>query len=87
MTATILGGPAATISFRWCRARPYQWRAGTDIADYGDKAVSVRVTLNGSIGVVVKVGGVAEDTIKNIENIYGGIAADAPDRRCPTPTS
>ena len=50
---------------------------GSDTADYGDKAVSVRVVLHGAASAVVKVGGVNEDTIRNVENVYGGAAADA----------
>ena len=50
---------------------------GSDTADYGDKAVSVRVVLHGATSAVVKVGGVNEDTIRNVENVYGGAAADA----------
>ena len=34
------------------------------------------MTLNGGHFVTVTVGGVAEDTIKNIENVYGGSGAD-----------
>ena len=51
-------------------------RAGLDTADYSDKAASVSVTLNGSTAVSVLVGGVAEDTILNIENVTGGAGDD-----------
>ena len=47
-----------------------------DTADYRDKTTAVAVTLNGGHFVTVTVGGVAEDTIKNIERVYGGTAAD-----------
>jgi Ca2+-binding RTX toxin-like protein len=50
--------------------------AGVDTADYRDKTVSVVATLNGGADAVVKVGGVFEDTIRNIENISGGSAGD-----------
>ena len=50
--------------------------AGVDIADYRDKAVAVSVTLNGATNASVLVGGVAEDTVRNIENIYSGSGAD-----------
>ena len=51
--------------------------AGTmDWADYADKAVSVSVALNGATNAVVTVGGVAEDTIRNIENVQGGSGND-----------
>ena len=49
---------------------------GTDTADYSDKTTAVAVTLNGSTSASVTVGGVAEDTVKNIENVTGGSAAD-----------
>ncbi|WP_370631478.1 hypothetical protein, partial [Methylosinus sp. Sm6] len=50
--------------------------AGVDTADYSDKAASVVVTLNGAMNAIVTVGGVAEDTIRNIENVYGSSDAD-----------
>jgi Ca2+-binding RTX toxin-like protein len=50
--------------------------AGVDLADYSDKTTSVAVTLNGSANAAVTVGGVVEDTIRNIENLRGGSAND-----------
>ena len=50
--------------------------AGIDTADYSDKTASVAVTLNGATDATVKVGGVAEDTIRNIENVIGGSGND-----------
>lgn len=47
-----------------------------DRADYSDKAASVRVTLDGEREVTVYVGGEAEDTIRNIEQILGGSGDD-----------
>jgi Ca2+-binding RTX toxin-like protein len=47
-----------------------------DIADYRDKSASVVVTLNGASSATVNVGGIAEDTVKNIENVYGGSGDD-----------
>jgi Ca2+-binding RTX toxin-like protein len=49
---------------------------GTDTADYSDKTTSVKITLNKSTNATVYVNNSAEDTIKNIENINGGSAAD-----------
>ncbi len=49
---------------------------GTDTASYGDKSAPVVVSLNGSTAATVFVGGVAEDTIRNIENLIGGSAGD-----------
>lgn len=50
---------------------------GVDIADYSDKTQKVQVTLNGSTAVTVSVNGVAEDSIKGFEAVYGGSAGDA----------
>jgi Ca2+-binding RTX toxin-like protein len=50
--------------------------AGSDTADYREKSLSVAVTLNGATDAVVRVGGVAEDTIRNVENVFGGSGAD-----------
>lgn len=49
---------------------------GIDTADYSDKAKAVIVTLDGSRQVTVKVGGKAEDTIRNFENVTGGSKGD-----------
>jgi serralysin len=49
---------------------------GTDRADYRDKTTAVVVTLNGLTDAVVKVGGFAEDTIRNIEGVLGGSGND-----------
>ncbi|MCW2274642.1 Ca2+-binding RTX toxin-like protein, partial [Rhodoblastus acidophilus] len=50
--------------------------AGADTADYSDKTAAVVVTLTGATNAIVKVGGAAEDAIRNIENVIGGSAAD-----------
>jgi Ca2+-binding RTX toxin-like protein len=49
---------------------------GTDTADFSDKSTAVVLTLNGATNATATIGGVAEDTIINIENITGGSAAD-----------
>jgi Ca2+-binding RTX toxin-like protein len=49
---------------------------GADTASYRDKSASVSVTLNGATYATVTVGGVAEDTIRNIENVWGGTGDD-----------
>lgn len=49
---------------------------GIDTASYSDKTKAVVVTLNGSTAVTVRVDGVVEDSIKNVENLIGGSAAD-----------
>ncbi|MEO7221475.1 MAG: calcium-binding protein, partial [Devosia sp.] len=50
--------------------------AGSDTADYSDKTKTVEVALKGASAVTVKIKGVGEDKIKNVENITGGSAAD-----------
>ena len=51
--------------------------SGRDIADYRNLVgARVEVTLKGAKNAVVKVGGIAEDTITNIESVYGGTKGD-----------
>ncbi|HWW25989.1 MAG TPA: hypothetical protein VNZ85_08875 [Caulobacter sp.] len=50
--------------------------AGMDVAVYGDKTLSVQVALNSLGDATVYVGGVAEDTLRNIEGVSGGLGAD-----------
>jgi Ca2+-binding RTX toxin-like protein len=49
---------------------------GSDTVDYSDKTAAVVLTLNGSTNATATVGGVAEDTVRNIENVIGGSAND-----------
>ncbi|RVN96199.1 calcium-binding protein, partial [Sinorhizobium meliloti] len=51
--------------------------AASDTASYRDKTASVSVTLDGATYTTVTVGGVAEDTIRNVENIWGGTGNDS----------
>jgi Ca2+-binding RTX toxin-like protein len=51
--------------------------SGNDTAIYSTMAKSVVVTLAGATSVKVMVGGLYEDTIKNIESIQGGRAGDS----------
>eukprot|EP01036_Dinobryon_divergens_P061988 gene61988-biopygen36927 len=50
--------------------------AGIDTADYSDKTAAVSATLAGAGVSTVTVGGVAEDTIRRVENLIGGSGAD-----------
>ena len=50
--------------------------ANIDTADYSDKTQKVEVTLKGATLAVVKINGVAEDSIRNIENLIGGSVGD-----------
>jgi Ca2+-binding RTX toxin-like protein len=49
---------------------------GVDTADYRDRLQKVEITLNVNGGGTVKVNGVAEDALGDIENIIGGAAGD-----------
>ena len=51
-------------------------QGGADTADFSDKTVSVVVALNGANDATVSIGGVAEDTLRNIENLIGGSGDD-----------
>lgn len=50
--------------------------AGVDTATYTEKSGAVSVTLNGATVATVFISGVAEDTIRNVENLTGGSGAD-----------
>jgi Ca2+-binding RTX toxin-like protein len=50
--------------------------AAVNTADYSDKTAPVNVTLNGSTQVNVAVNGVAEDKIKDFQNVIGGSNSD-----------
>lgn len=50
---------------------------GADTARYTEKTAGIDVTLDGSARVLVAVGGIAEDTIRNIEHVAGGSGDDA----------
>ena len=50
--------------------------AGIDMADYSDKSQAVHVTLHGSTAATVFVNGIAEDTVRNVENLTGGYGND-----------
>ncbi|GEP05499.1 MJ1477/TM1410 family putative glycoside hydrolase [Methylobacterium oxalidis] len=51
--------------------------SGSDTASFAEKTAAVSVTLAGSMVVTVSVGGAAEDTLRNVENVRGGSGADA----------
>ncbi len=55
----------------------YDGGRGLDTADYSEKTAAVSVILSGSRWADVRVGGVREDRIKNIENITGGSGDDS----------
>ncbi len=50
--------------------------AGSDTSDYSEKTFAVVAILKGAASSTVKVNGVADDTIRNIENLAGGAKGD-----------
>ncbi|MDB5506415.1 MAG: hypothetical protein JWR75_1053 [Devosia sp.] len=50
--------------------------AQIDTASYAEKAVTVTLTLAGATAATVFINSVAEDSIRNIESVIGGSAAD-----------
>ncbi len=49
---------------------------GNDSIVYAERNVAVKVALDGSKAVGVKVDWVVEDTVRNVENVYGGSLGD-----------
>jgi Ca2+-binding RTX toxin-like protein len=49
---------------------------GSDTVDYSNRFVSVEVALKGNTKVGVKIDGIVEGSIKNVENVWGGAAGD-----------
>lgn len=49
---------------------------GSDTVDYTGETAAIVVTLNGTTPVDVVIGGAARDKISDVENVYGGSAAD-----------
>ncbi len=49
---------------------------GFDTALYTEKSAGIAVSLDGSAAVMLKVGGVDEDTLRNIEHVTGGSGDD-----------
>ena len=49
---------------------------GNDIVSYVDRTSPIDVVLKGPVQTTVKVGGVDEDLIQNVENVLGGTAND-----------
>jgi Ca2+-binding RTX toxin-like protein len=49
---------------------------GVDVVDFSEKTTAVLLTLNGASFATATVGGVAEDSVRNVENVIGGSAGD-----------
>ena len=83
---SIIGGSGADTFTGDAQANLFSGRAGNDVldggagsdtADYSEKTAAVAVTLNGATAASVTIGGVAEDTLRNIENVIGGTGNDS----------
>ena len=51
-------------------------RCAADTVSFSDKTTAVVLTLNGAADATATVGGVAEDVVRNIENVIGGTDND-----------
>ncbi|MFB0876019.1 MULTISPECIES: Ig-like domain-containing protein, partial [unclassified Sphingobium] len=69
---TIVGGAGNDVIKGLGGADIIDGGAGIDTADYSDKLQSVVVTLRGALDATVSVGGIAEDVLRNVENLIGG---------------
>ena len=49
---------------------------GLDTADYSNQVAAVAVSLTKAVDAQVTIGGIAEDTVRNIENVTGGSGGD-----------
>lgn len=81
----ILGGSRGDKLIGDSRANNFVGNLGTDVIDGGggidgafftEKTKSVQVTLAAASYATVKVGGIAEDKLRNVENVHGGKAGD-----------
>jgi Ca2+-binding RTX toxin-like protein len=54
----------------------FEGSGGIDTVSFEDKTQAVVITLNNNIRATAYVGGVAEDTVSNVENVWGGQAGD-----------
>ncbi|WP_370631425.1 hypothetical protein [Methylosinus sp. Sm6] len=75
-TTLAIGADAAVTLTQASGADTLDGGAGVDALDYSNKFESVVLTLKGSANTVAPVDGVAEDTIRNIENVYSGSGDD-----------
>jgi Ca2+-binding RTX toxin-like protein len=73
---TLTGDAGANLFRGGLGADTLDGAGGIDSVDFRDKSVSVVLTLNGAAGAVAVVGGSPEDSVRNIEVVYGGTAAD-----------
>ncbi|MDX0605063.1 calcium-binding protein [Sinorhizobium medicae] len=72
----LLGGGGGDLLKGGGRQDTIDGGAGSDTADFSDKTAGVVLTLAGAANAIATIGGVAEDMIRNVENIFGGAGAD-----------
>ena len=70
------GGPGSDILKGGLGTDTLDGGLGRDAASYADKALGIELSLNGTADSIVLVGGVVEDSLRGIENVLGGLAAD-----------
>jgi Ca2+-binding RTX toxin-like protein len=73
---TLGGGGGNDLLFGGAGGDTIDGGAGVDTADFRDKTAAVELTLMGPLPVNVTVGGIIEDTVSNVEIVFGGQAGD-----------
>lgn len=74
---TILGGAKNDFIRGEAGRDTFDGRGGSDTADFSDKSAKITLTLVGSSAATVTVGSAAEDSLKNVENVYGSSVGDS----------
>lgn len=73
---TVTGDTAANAFRGGAGVDRFNGAGGVDSIDFRDKSVAVQLALNGATTVTAIIGGVAEDQVRNVEIVYGGLAND-----------
>lgn len=74
---TLLGGAKNDVFRGEAGKDTFDGRAGSDTADFGDKAAKITLTLTAGVAATATIGAAGEDSLKNVENVYGSSVADS----------
>ena len=72
----IRGGAGNDVMISSPGADQFEGGVGSDTAKYTSEIAAVEVTLNGSTQVAVSLGGVNDDVLQDVENVWGGTGND-----------